>query len=79
VGSLPPSSQEAQTAALTAIASALRLATILDFDPLFKLEAVVAVKTHELFGLLQIFLNNSLSDFKIWVSGHPDTLEQHGK
>jgi len=79
VKTLPPSSQEAQAAALTAIASALRIATILDFDPLFKLEAVLAVKDHELFGLLQIFLNNSLTEFKIWVSNHPETLEQHGK
>lgn len=79
VKTLPPSSQEAREAALAAIASALRLPTIFDFDPLFKLDAVLAVKDHELFGILQIFLNNGLSEFKSWVSGHPDTLEQYSK
>jgi len=75
VKSLPSSSQEVQAAALILIASALRLPTIFDFDPLLKLKAVLAVKDHELFGLLQIFLNNGLSEFKSWVSGHPETLE----
>jgi translation initiation factor 3 subunit M len=79
VKSLPPSCQEAQAAALTAIASALRLATVLDFDPLFRLEAILAVKSHELFELLQIFVNNSLSEFKTWVSSHPETLKQYGE
>jgi translation initiation factor 3 subunit M len=79
VKTLPPSSQEAQEAALRAIASALRLPTIFDFDPLFRLEAILGVKTHELFGLLQIFLNNSLPEFQSWLSNHPETLKQYGE
>ena len=73
---LPPSSQEAQSAAVEAIASALRLPTIFDFDPLFKLDAILNITTHELYGLLEIFLNNGLSEFKAWQSNHSGVLEK---
>ncbi|KDR84042.1 hypothetical protein GALMADRAFT_236648 [Galerina marginata CBS 339.88] len=77
VRSLPPSSKEAQDAALDAISVALRLPTIFDFDPLFKLDAVVGVKNHELFALLQIFLNSGLPEFVTWQSKNSQTLEQY--
>lgn len=76
---LPPSSQEAQEAALTLIASALRLPTMFDFDPVFRLEAVLAVKNHELFELFQIFLSGTLLEFKRWESEHQETLEKYSK
>jgi len=76
---VPPSSQEAQSAAIEAVASALRLPTILDFDLLYNLEAVLRLKNHELFDLLQIFMNGSLSDYKAWEVNHPGALEKYRK
>ncbi|EJF62277.1 PCI-domain-containing protein [Dichomitus squalens LYAD-421 SS1] len=77
VRSLPPSSPEAQSAAIDAIASALRLPNNFDFDPLFRLDAVVAAKDHELFALLQIFLNDGLAQYQQWASSHPDALSKY--
>ncbi|EPQ59896.1 hypothetical protein GLOTRDRAFT_23467, partial [Gloeophyllum trabeum ATCC 11539] len=76
VRSLPSSSPEAQAAALEAIAAALRL-PIYNFDPLFKLDAVVASKEHELFSLLQVFLNGGLSEYQSWEQSHPDAFERY--
>ncbi|TFK55641.1 PCI-domain-containing protein [Heliocybe sulcata] len=76
VRSLPSSSPEAQAAAVDTIAAALRL-PIYDFDPLFKLDAVVASKDHELFSLLQVFLNGGLSDYKSWEANHADAFEKY--
>ncbi|KAJ7223935.1 hypothetical protein C8J57DRAFT_232237 [Mycena rebaudengoi] len=75
--SLPSSSPTTQTAAVETIATALRLPFIFDFDPLFKLDAVVAAKEHELFSLLHIFLNDGLPQFKSWEESHPATLEKY--
>jgi translation initiation factor 3 subunit M len=58
-----------------AIATALRLPSIFDFDSLFKLDAVLNVKNHELFSLLQVFLSGGLPEFKAWQSNHPQVLE----
>ncbi|KAL0950227.1 hypothetical protein HGRIS_010214 [Hohenbuehelia grisea] len=77
VRSLPSTTPEAKTAAVEAIATALRLPTVFDFDQLFKLDAVVAAKGHELFSLLHIFLNDGLSEYKSWESSHAAVLEQH--
>ena len=41
---------------MDAVAAALRMPSYFDFDALFRLDAVVAAKGHELFTLLQIFL-----------------------
>ena len=72
------SSPEAQSAAISVIADALRLPTVFDFDPLFKLNAVVALKDHELFSLLQLFVNGGLVEFQTWVESHPGVIENHG-
>ncbi|KAF8969390.1 hypothetical protein BDZ97DRAFT_240477 [Flammula alnicola] len=77
VRSLPPSSEAAQSAAVDVVATALRLPTVFDFDALFKLDAVLNIKSHELFSLLQIFLNNGLPEFKAWESSHPQALEKY--
>ena len=79
VRSLPPTSETGKAAALDAIATALRLPTIFDFDPLFKLDAVIAVNHHELFSLLQIFLNEGLSQFKVWERRYADAFEKYSK
>ena len=71
------SSPEAQSAAISVIADALRLPTVFDFDPLFKLNAVVALKDHELFSLLQLFVNGGLVEFQTWVESHPGVIENH--
>ncbi|CDO69565.1 hypothetical protein BN946_scf184759.g5 [Trametes cinnabarina] len=77
VRSLPSSSPVAQTAAIEAVASALRLPSYFDFDTLFRLDAVVAAKDHPLFSLLQIFLNEGLSQYSAWVSSHTDVLAKY--
>lgn len=75
--SLPASSEEAKTAAVDIVATALRLPTVFDFDALFKLDAVINIKDHELFSLLQIFLNGGLPEFNAWQSSHPQALETY--
>ncbi|KAJ3996966.1 PCI domain-containing protein [Lentinula boryana] len=77
VRSLPPTSEAAKDASIRVIAFALRIPSIFEFDALFKLDAVVANKDHELFALLQVFLNDGLSEFKVWETSHPGALEQH--
>ncbi|KAJ3749300.1 PCI domain-containing protein [Lentinula detonsa] len=67
----------AKDASIRVIASALRIPSIFEFDTLFKLDAVVANKDHELFALLQVFLNDGLSEFKAWETSHPGALGQH--
>lgn len=74
---LPPASQDAQSAAVEAIATALRLPSIFDFDSLFKLDAVLNAKSHELFSLLQVFLSGGLPEFKAWQANHPQALEKY--
>ena len=77
VRSLPPSSQAGQAAAVDAITVALRLPTFFDFDPLFRLDTVLALKNHELFSLIMIFLNNGLPEYQAWEKSHPGVLEKY--
>jgi translation initiation factor 3 subunit M len=77
VRSLPASSELGKAAAVDTIAMALRLPSIFDFDPLFKLDPVIAVKDHELFSLLQIFLNGGLSEFSVWAGSHAGAFEKY--
>lgn len=77
VRSLPSSSDAASAAAIDAISAALRLPTLFNFDSLFKLDAVIAVKEHELFGLLQLFLNDGLVEFKSWSATHSGTFQKY--
>jgi len=79
IRALPPTSETGKTAAVDAIATALRLPSIFDFDPLFKLDAVIAVKHHELFSLLQIFLNAGLAEFKTWEASHAGAFDKYRK
>lgn len=77
VRSLPTSS--AQEAAADLVASALRLPSIFDFDALFQLDAVVALKDSDIYPLLQIFLNDGYSQYKAWVASHADVLAKYSK
>ncbi|KAH9927090.1 PCI-domain-containing protein [Epithele typhae] len=77
VRSLPPSSPAAHSAAMDAVAAALRLPSFFDFDPLFRLDAVVAAKNHELFSLLHIFLNDGLAEYKTWASSNAAALTKY--
>lgn len=74
--SLPSSSS--QSAALDAVATALRLPTVFDYDPLFRLDAVIAAKDSELYSLLQIFLNDGLAEYKAWAGSHSAVFSQYG-
>ncbi|KAF9236231.1 hypothetical protein BU15DRAFT_77205 [Melanogaster broomeanus] len=75
--SLPPSSPESRTAAVDTIVAALRLPTVFDFDALYNLDAVIAVKDHELWPLLHIFLNNGLPEFCAWADSHAAVLDSY--
>ncbi|KAF5359031.1 hypothetical protein D9758_004899 [Tetrapyrgos nigripes] len=77
IRSLPPTSETARAASIDAIASALRLPTVFNFDPLFKLDGVVACKDHELFSLLQVFLNDGLAEFTAWDQAHPGVFAKY--
>ncbi|THV08227.1 PCI-domain-containing protein [Dendrothele bispora CBS 962.96] len=77
IRSLPPDSDAAHVASVDAIATSLRLPFIFNFDPLFKLDAVVALKDHELFSLLQVFLNDGLSEFTAWDQAHSGILAKY--
>lgn len=77
VQSLPTSS--AQDVAIELIATTLRLPSTFDFDQLFKIDAVVAAKDHEIFSLFNIFRTAGLSEFNAWVDSHPDILEKYSK
>lgn len=74
---LAPTSDAAKSAAVTLIADALRLPTIFDFDALFKLDAVISVKEHELFSLLQVFLNGGIEEYTSWQASNAGALEKH--
>ncbi|KAJ3572262.1 hypothetical protein NP233_g3202 [Leucocoprinus birnbaumii] len=77
VRSLPSNSPAAQAAAVELISAALRLPNLFDFDPLFKLDAVIAIKGHDLFSLLQVFLNGGIPDLKQWQASHPGVAEKY--
>ncbi|KAF8333692.1 hypothetical protein F5887DRAFT_992983 [Amanita rubescens] len=64
-------------AAISAISDALRNPTVFNFDPLFRQNAVVALKGHELFSLLQIFANDDLLEFQAWMESHPGVVENY--
>ncbi|KAG6850642.1 hypothetical protein H0H93_010834 [Arthromyces matolae] len=77
VQTLPTASPLTQDAAIDLIATALRLPDVLDFDPLFKLDAVVSAKDQELYGLLQIFLSGALPEFNAWVASRSGVLNKY--
>ena len=78
VRSLEPTLQSTQPVALDAIATALSNPAVFDFDPLFKLDAVIATKSHPLFALLQIFLNGGLDGLHTWQRANADVSSSFG-
>lgn len=77
IRSLPSNSPAAKDAAIDVITTTLRLPNLFDFDPLFKLDAVVALRDHELFSLLQVFLNGGLPELKQWQANHAGAAEKY--
>lgn len=75
--SIRPSSSDAQRAGTDAVVAALRLPSNFDFDPLLKLDPVVALKGTPLFSLLEIFLNSGLTEYRTWASANASVLEEH--
>ncbi|KAI5119609.1 hypothetical protein M0805_005779 [Coniferiporia weirii] len=72
-----PSPISAEPASLQLMALALRLPTVFNFDALLKLEAIQAASSHELFGLLQIFDKQGLSEFRSWKEKNQSILEEY--
>lgn len=77
VHTLPSPSSECRSAAVDTIVAALRIPTVFDFDTLYNLDPIIAVRDHELFPLLQIFLRNGLLEFRAWADGHSALLETY--
>ena len=71
---LPKDSPVAQEAVLDAVASAIRLPSIFNFDSVFKLGNLPLIKDHPLRVLLDIFLGKGLSDYQSWASSHADCM-----
>lgn len=61
------------------IAAALRLPDVFDFDVLFRIDAITAAKGTELFALLQIYLNDGLSEYKTWEQKHGDIITKYSE
>ncbi|KIJ37443.1 hypothetical protein M422DRAFT_178100 [Sphaerobolus stellatus SS14] len=78
VRSISPSSPKAQPAALFAIATALRLPSIFNFDALFKIDAVQVAKDQPLYALLRVILEGSIADLDSWVVANEATLNEFG-
>ncbi|KAA1473359.1 hypothetical protein DENSPDRAFT_802463 [Dentipellis sp. KUC8613] len=77
VRSFDGASPESQAAAIDLIAATLASPVVFDFDPLFKINAVVAAKDHELFQLLQVFVNGGLDELKAWHGAHAGAAEKY--
>jgi translation initiation factor 3 subunit M len=75
---LPPSSPHAESSAIQAISTSLKLPSVFDFDVLFKIDAIIKLQGHELFSLLRVFLSGGLEDYKKWESEHPASIEKYG-
>ena len=77
VHTLPPASPESRSAAVDTMVAALRIPTIFEFDTLYNLDPIIAVRDHELFPLIQIFLRNGLPEFREWTNNHSAVLETY--
>jgi translation initiation factor 3 subunit M len=78
VRSYDAATAEAQAAALDVIKTALIDPTMFDFDQLFKLDAVVKLKDHPLFSLLNVFMSGNLPDLENWNKTNSTTLGEFG-
>ncbi|KAG8968542.1 hypothetical protein FRC03_006942 [Tulasnella sp. 419] len=75
--SLPPGSTDRQTVALDAVATALRIPNLFDFDDLLRLEGIKSVQNDQLFGLLKIFTTGGLTEFQQWAPNNASILDKH--
>ena len=76
--SLPPNSPHAESSAIQAISTSLKLPSVFDFDTLFKIDAIIKLQGHALFSLLRVFLSGGLEDYKKWESEHSGSIEKYG-
>lgn len=80
VNSLSPSSPEAATASQGAIATAIRLPSITDFQSLARLEAVKAASQQPIYALLHIFIAGDYAQLQMWLGqneGHIASNSEH--
>ena len=75
---LPPDSPHAESSAIQAISTSLKLPSLFDFDILFKIDAIIKLQGHELFSLLRVFLSGGLEDYKQWESEHSGSIDKYG-
>lgn len=75
---LTPDSPHAESSAIQAISTSLKLPSIFDFDALFKIDAIIKLQGHELFSLLKVFLSGGLEDYQKWESEHSASIEEYG-
>lgn len=75
---LPSNSPHAESSAIQAISTSLKLPSVFDFDSLFKIDAIINLQGHELFSLLKVFLSGGLDDYKKWESKHSASIEKYG-
>jgi translation initiation factor 3 subunit M len=75
---LPPNSPHAESSAIQAISTSLKLPSVFDFDTLYKIDAIIKLQGHELFSLLKVFLSGDLEDYKRWESEYSGSIEKYG-
>lgn len=75
---LPPNSPHAESSAIQAISTSLKLPSVFDFDALFKIDAIIDLQGHELFSLLRVFLSGGLEDYKKWESERSASIDKYG-
>ena len=76
--SIPPASPKAEAAALSAIATSLKLPTVFNFDSLLKLDSVMVVKDHQLCILLKILLQDGIQEYRKWLETSERFLSEFG-
>ncbi|KAG1867291.1 PCI-domain-containing protein [Suillus subalutaceus] len=67
-----------QSAAIDAIALALRLPSLFDFDPLFKVgRRCFSTRSRTFHRFCRLFLNSGLPEFRSWLESHPTNSTKH--
>ncbi|KAJ3187706.1 hypothetical protein HDU85_006099 [Gaertneriomyces sp. JEL0708] len=69
---------EAKEHATRAVKEAIKVPSVLNFEDLFRLQAVQALKPGKLFDLLKIFLEESLKQYEDFVKANPGFVEEQG-
>ena len=78
LASTPTSPSHASSAAVDALASAIKLPTIFDFTSILKSQTVQTLQTHPLLDLLHIFVEKGLADLDAWENTNAATAQTYG-